>query len=497
MSEVNVWSSSQRSLTIGLLLTITTIAFENLGVSTAMPVVAADLDGVDLYGWTFTAALLGSLIGIAGAGARVDRVGPAAPFLLGLALFTIGLVLAGAAPTMSVLVGARFVQGLGVGAVPSVVYAAIGRAYDERARARMFALLSTAWVVPGLIGPAVAGTVAENIGWRWVFFGVLPLVPLTLALTARPLLALGPPPSRATASPADDPADVPRRDRTVPLAVALAASVALLVGGLNSEATVTLVVAVIGFAGIVATLPRLLPSGTLVARPGIPAAVATRGMATLAFFTAQAFLPLTLTDLREQPATFAGIALTISTLTWTAGAWLQDRRGHVWGRKVLVVAGLALLLTGVVSTTAVIASAVPVWVALLTWPISGFGMGMAYGGLSLIVLAEVATGQEGRASSSLQLAEQVSIALGTGLAGAAVAAADRSGALTPGLIVAFALAGTAGVLGTLSASRLHRWSVIASGSDEGGATGVGAAAAARHAGDRGGDADDALVRDRR
>ncbi|HVM09497.1 MAG TPA: MFS transporter [Acidimicrobiales bacterium] len=441
-----VWSAERRGLSLGLVLTITMLAFENLGVSTAMPVVARDLDGVNLYGWTFTAALLGSLVGIALAGGRVDRDGPGRAFVGGLLLFTAGIVVAGLAPTMKILVAARFVQGLGVGAVPAVVYASIGRAFEERARARMFALLSTAWVVPGLIGPAVSGAVAESIGWRWVFFGVLPLVPVNAALTAPALLRLGPPPSES----------VPERDRrTVPFAMLLALAAAFVVGGLNNGTLLGAPFVIVGIVAAVQPLRRLLPPGTVRAAPGIPAAVATRGMTTLAFFTAQAFLPLTLTELRDQPATFAGIALTVSTLTWTAGAWLQDKRGHVWGRRTLVVAGLGVLVAGIASTLLLVFDEVPVGLAVVTWAVAGLGMGMVYSGLSLIVLAEAAVGEEGRASSSLQLAEQICIAMGTGLAGAAVAAADRSGRLLPGLAVAFGLATAAAVAGNVSARRIR------------------------------------------
>src|SRR5687768_132984 len=79
----------RRGLAVGLVLTITMVAFENLGVATAMPVVARDLGNLSLYGWAFTAPLLSSMIGIAVAGRAVDRTGPGRPFALGLVLFTI------------------------------------------------------------------------------------------------------------------------------------------------------------------------------------------------------------------------------------------------------------------------------------------------------------------------------------------------------------------------------------------------------------------------
>ena len=63
----------------------------------------------------------------------------------------------GLAPSMPVLIAARFIQGLGGGAVGPTAYVAIGRCLPERLQPRMFAMLSTAWVVPGIIGPSLGG----------------------------------------------------------------------------------------------------------------------------------------------------------------------------------------------------------------------------------------------------------------------------------------------------------------------------------------------------
>ncbi|MHB8460904.1 MAG: MFS transporter, partial [Candidatus Limnocylindrales bacterium] len=59
-----LWSPARRALTVGLVLTITLVAFEALAVSTVMPVVARELGGLDLYGWVFSAFFLGDLVGI-------------------------------------------------------------------------------------------------------------------------------------------------------------------------------------------------------------------------------------------------------------------------------------------------------------------------------------------------------------------------------------------------------------------------------------------------
>jgi len=200
-----IWTPERRPLTIGLVLAVTLVAFEALAIATVLPVVSRDLGDLRLYGWVFSAFMLSSLIGIVVAGTLADRVPLGRPMLAGLGLFAAGLVIGGTAPSMEVLVAGRAVQGLGAGVVPAVAYVAISRGYPDGCRPRMFAVLSTAWVIPGLIGPAIAALVAAAVGWRWVFLGLLPLVAVAGLLSVVALRAV-PRPDRA-ARPVEQPAE--------------------------------------------------------------------------------------------------------------------------------------------------------------------------------------------------------------------------------------------------------------------------------------------------
>lgn len=441
----SVWSSENRALSVGLLLTVTMIAFEALGITTAMPEAARDLGGISLYGWVFTGAFLSSLIGIALAGRRADEVGPAKPYAVGITLFAIGLVIGGSAPSMPVVVLGRIVQGLGIGVLPSVVYASIGRAFGDRARARMFALLSSAWVVPGLVGPAVSGWVAENIGWRWVFFGVLPLVPLNALLSLPALHRLGAPPPRERAGAKD----------IAPAALALTAGAGVLLAALAWRSPLAAAPVAAGGYVLVRTFRRLTPPGTLRAAAGLPAAVASRGLQTCAFFTANSFLPLAVTEVRGRSSVTAGLLLTSATLSWTAGAWVQDRRGHVVGRGRLVAIGISTLAVGLAGLLLVLVPAIPLVVSAIFWTACGFGMGMAYSGISLVVLATAESGREGEATSAMQLTDVLGNALGTGAAGAAVAAGVAFGwSTSTGLLVALGISLGAASVGAFTARRL-------------------------------------------
>src|SRR5688500_19881684 len=110
-----IWGGPYRRLTFGLLLIITSAAYEALAVATVMPDTAAELGGLGLYGWSFSAFMLANLFGTVVAGWSIDRHGAAAPFLAGSGLFVAGLLVAGLAPSMALLIAGRAVQGLGAG----------------------------------------------------------------------------------------------------------------------------------------------------------------------------------------------------------------------------------------------------------------------------------------------------------------------------------------------------------------------------------------------
>ncbi|WP_255218856.1 MFS transporter, partial [Actinomadura formosensis] len=183
VADHGILGAGYRGATSGIVLVVTLLAFENMAVGTVMPVVADDLNGLPLYAWGFSATLIMSLLSTVLAGGWVDRAGPSRPFMAGLGAFLAGLVVAGAASSMEVFVAGRAVQGLGTGISLVAMYVVIARVYPENLRSRVFAALAAAWVLPSLIGPALGGFVAEHIGWRWVFLGLIPLViPPALAL---------------------------------------------------------------------------------------------------------------------------------------------------------------------------------------------------------------------------------------------------------------------------------------------------------------------------
>jgi MFS family permease len=442
-----VWVPERRALTFGLTLTISLVALESLAIATVLPRVSEDLGGVALYGWVFSAFFLGTMVGIVVAGQSADRLGAAPAFTLGLSLFALGLLAGGLAPNMLVLVLARAVQGFGAGAVPAIGYVAIGRSYPDALRPRMFAVLSSAWVIPGILGPSLASLVEHAFGWRFVFAGLLPFVLAAGVLTLPALRTIGP--------GQVDEVHGPDRSR-LPDALRVAGGAAAVLAGLGNRNLLILVpLVVVGTAVAWPSYLRLVPAGTLRARPGLPAAVLARGVLTFAFFGADVYVPLALHDVRGMSTLWIGVSVTLTTLTWTAGAWLQERAVVRAGARRLVIIGHALILGGILLTALALWRQVPVAVAFVGWSVGGLGIGLSYAPISLVVLREAAPGREGAATAALQLTDQLGVSLGTGLGGAAVALGEAGGwDPASGIAMAWGLAAVVAAAGMVVGRRL-------------------------------------------
>lgn len=418
-------------LTVGLVLMVTAVAFEGLAAPTVLPATLEELRGLGLYGWAFSGFWLSNLVGISLAGAEADRRGPFGPFAAGTAAFSIGLVVAGAAPDMAWVVVGRVIQGLGAGAIGAITYVAIARGYPSSVQPRIIAVISSAWVLPGLLGPALAGWVSEAHSWRWVFLALAPLLPLAATVVALQLRRL-PQPMRDAAGPVRGWSSA--RDAILLAmgtgAVLAATSIGQLLPGLLLAAT--------GAPIAITALRRLLPAGTLTARPGRPATIAVLGLMSVAFFGVEAFVPLAVASVRNAGTLVGGLALTAAAVTWAAGSWLQARLAPVRSRRSVTAVGLVLIGIGIaVEAVVPLGSLAPIWLSAAGWAIAGLGMGLAYSTATLAVIESAAPGTEGAASASVQLAEAVGIAVGTGTAGAAVAltAAGPLG-LAPGIVIA-------------------------------------------------------------
>ncbi len=468
-TDDRLWVGPRRTLTIGLVLTVTLVAFESLAVATVMPEVKDDLGGLSLYGWVFSAFFLASLLGIVVAGQLADQRGLTLPFTAGLGIFAVGLVIGGAASSMGMLVVGRIAQGFGAGAIPASAYVAIGRGYPARLRPRMFAVISTAWVVPGLAGPALATLIEHAWSWRVVFLGLLPIVGFAgvTALPAmrgldlprpggdprKPAQQLPVPADPATVAPGRRSPDQRRLGRVAVLVVGVGA---VLVATSNAPVVFAVPMATVGLPLAVWAFLGLVPAGTVRLAAGVPATIAVRGILTCGFFASDAYVTLAIVDGRGAATWVGGAALSAASVCWASASWTQARFIDRVGPRRLVITGFSILVVGLVLLLGV-ALGLPVGVAVLAWAIGGFGMGLAYSPLSVTVLAAAEQGEEGAASAAIQLSDTLGVAVGTGMGGSLIAlGAARGWAVSSSTAITFVISVVIVALGVLAARRLPR-----------------------------------------
>ena len=440
--RTELFGPGRRATTAGLVLLTFVTAFEAMGVGTAMPAVIADLGAVSAYAWPFAAFLAASVLGTVLGGRWCDVAGPRGALVVSPVVFAVGLLVAGTATTLAQLLVGRVLQGASAGAQFVAVFVTIAAVYPERARPAVFGLMSSAWVLPSLVGPPLAGFVTDRFSWHWVFLGLVPVVAVALALVVPAVRRLGP-----RSGPTNRTRGTPR------VVIAAAAGAALGVSALSAAAQrptlLGAAVAIAAVAVLVPSLRRLLPRGVFRARRGVPAVVASRGLIAGVFFTANSYLPLMLTATHGWSLTAAGVPLVTASLGWASASAWQGRHPDL-SRATLLRGGFALLASGLAGLLLVAPPWGWAWLALPAWTVAGLGMGIGFSAVSFLLLHHSPDGEVGANTAAAQLADQLTTAALIGLGGALLALlATPATALAVLLVPLTALA----VLGAIVASR--------------------------------------------
>ncbi len=425
-----LFAPGRRAASIGAVALISMMAFEAIAVATAMPAVAQALDGLGLYALAFGATLATSVLGMVAAGELCDRRGPHRAALAGLAAFLAGLLLAGFAGTMPVLVLGRALQGLGSGVLGVALYVGVGQAVPPALHPRLFALFAAAWVVPGLVGPALASFLVQFLGWRAVFLAVAAAVPVAAALLLPALRGIG----RGTG-------EALRWPRMAWAALASVGAL-LLHAASQRQGAAQLLWFTAGLGLALFAARRLLPGGTLAAARGLPSVIALRGLIAAAFVSAEAFLPLLLTQHFHWSLAQAGVALSAGAMTWSLGSAVQARVTGAAQRRRLLRLGFALAAAGLgVVMLPVLAAVLPAWWVLVGWGGVGLGIGLSFPMLSVLLLQLSPADKQGANSSALQLGDALTSSAALALAGLLFDPATKQ--VLPVLALAAALAALA------------------------------------------------------
>jgi MFS family permease len=412
----------------GLLLFETLGAVHILVVATVMPAVLADLGDLPLYGWAFSASALAMIGTIPIVGAAADRLGTKPLIVVTAALYVGGLALSAIAPSMTVLVVGRFVQGSASGSAYALSLSTIAKTLPAKVRPRVLALLATTWLLPGLLGPLIGGFLADAISWRWAFVVPIPFLVVSVWMIV-PALRDEPDPTAERA----------------PIAQALTLMLGggLFLAGVGGRSVADNALTLFGLGVAVLGLRRIVPAGTAFARRGAPAAAVCAFLLSMSFAAIDSYVPLMLTKVRGMTVTAAGLTISVGALTWALGSWWQShvtgRRSHGW----LVTVG-ALVFLAAVGVASLVLHGAPLALIYLAWFVGGFGMGVAFPSIPLAVMAGAHAGAEARELAPTLLMDTLGIAVGAGLGGAVITLATDAGApLTTSISFAFAIAAAA------------------------------------------------------
>lgn len=459
LQRESIYGPALRLTTIGLLIVTTLIAFEAMAVATALPSAARDLDGLSSYGLAFTGFIVANIVGLVVGGVVSDRRGPGLPLVSGIGLFFAGLLVAGAAQQMWHLLGGRVVQGLGSGLLITALYVVIGEQFPAGLRPKVFGAMSSAWVVPSLVGPPLSGFVTERLSWRWVFLGLTPLVALGGAMLLPVLSAMRSPDrvlanrpgatawSRPSVRPGHAAGQIAR-------SVALGLSIAELSEAGQHPALVWTLLAPIAVAAAVWALRAILPPGTVTMSTGVGAPVAMRGLLAGAMFGCDSLIPLAMSTQHGYSPTAAGLPLLVAAVFWATGSWWQGRSALRTDRATLIRTGFVLLSIACAGAAIAAVPSMPGVLVYPAWALAGLGAGLAMPSFGVVVLGRTTDADRGRDVAGLQLSDNVGTAVTTGFGGVLVAAAvNRSIGYTTTFVTIDAVMVAIAVVGVLVAGR--------------------------------------------
>ena len=383
-----------------------------------MPVVAIDLDIGGGYTWAFSAYIVASLLATVVGGVWSDAAGPRDPLIASVVIFGIGATTAGLAGSMPVFVLGRAIEGLGGGVLIVGLYVVVARAFSIEMRPRVFSVISASWVVPSVVGPLLAGWLADNLSWRAVFL----LVPVVILL---PTILLFPTLKGLHQG-------VPQFDagRRVLAGVLATAGLLAVQDGLLRLNTVGAMEALLGLLALVVGLRRLLPEGALRMRRGLPASVMMRGFLAASFFSAEVFIPLALVQQRGVTTTGAGLVLAVSAGSWFVGSYAQSRLPGHDDRSRVVRIGSVIIAGALLTLPFALMAGLPPWTAAISWAIASFGMGLALPSVAVQVLRLSPEADQGANSAAIQITDAVMSTLAISLLGVGYAAAVLGGGVS-------------------------------------------------------------------
>lgn len=339
--------SNTKIVTIAIFLTTFMTAIEGTIVSTAMPTIVSDLNGLEIMNWVVSTFLLMTAVSTPIYGKLADSIGRKPVFLFGIAVFVVGSALCGIAQNMVELILFRVIQGLGSGAVQPVAVTIIADLYTLEKRAKMLGLNSGFWGVASVIAPLLGGFIVQHLSWHWIFYINVPLGIIAFLLVVFFLK------ERKTSS--NSTLDLKGTTCLVIFLLALMVFLQELENGLNivllGLVVIIIVSAIIFFKAEKRAKDPIMPLDMLSSKEFTMINLITLLISGVVIGF-EFYIPTWMQGINATSASVAGFAVTPSSLMWIVGSFLI---GGMLGRQgikktydymllILIIADLALIL---------------------------------------------------------------------------------------------------------------------------------------------------------
>lgn len=388
-------------LLIGMASTILILGFEGLAVTAIMPEVMRDLNAVTYYPLAAGMSMAMQIFSTALSGIWCDSKGPRIVLVVGITVFTLGLVLSGFAYNATVFIIGRGVQGLGAGMLIVPFYVIVGSIVEPRKRPMFFVVFSASWIVPAIVGPYGASLINKFFGWRMVFLAIPPLVILAMLLLV-PMLIILKPKNQAIS---------PRAKQV--LLGALGGGIFVALGQISAvlptHQMIPAVLICLLFASI--SISFVLPKGTFRVQEGIASIIAVRGITLGIVIGVETLIPLILVIGRGWDTQTVALLISIGSFAWFAGSFVQGRTTNKNIRKKLVPIGAVGVVIGSVLCMLGTFESVSFLVLLFGWALSSAGTGMLISTCSVLALEITPEENHGDISSAMQVGDSYGTAI--------------------------------------------------------------------------------------
>ncbi len=415
------------------------VALDQTIIATALASIVEEFDSFSSLGFVVTAYMLTTTITVPLAGKLSDMYGRRPMLIAGVAIFTLGSLFSGMAPSIEWLIAMRALQGIGGGIITSQAFTIVGDLFSPRERGRWQGLIGAVFGMSSVVGPLIGGWLTDGqhiagltTDWRWTFFINVPI-----GIVAAIIIMANLPNIKHDTKHHPDYKGAALLSLTLASIVLAVDNTDVIFAGLIANGVSLTAIQIVLWVIAVVSAVLFVKVERRAKQPILPLSFfknqtySILTIVTLLFGAAFMGSILYLTQFNQQVYGASASEAGFMLLPMVGGMMLSSiTTGQLvskFGRyKPFIVTGLAIAMLSILALTTISAST-PYWHEAVIMAFAGLGLGMAMPILSLAVQNEFEQKDLGAATSSVQLFRGLGSTVGTAI---------FSGMLTMGILSA-------------------------------------------------------------